>query len=79
MIPIVYIVLQGHDILMATILTGAAIMDGAFLLIASNESCPPPTQTLGHLAAVELMRLMYIIILQHKIDLIQENIAINQH
>lgn len=70
--------LQGHDILMATMLNGAAIMDGALLLIASNESCPQP-QTSEHLAAVEIMRLKHIIILQNKIDLIQESVAMNQH
>lgn len=68
----------GHDILMATMLNGAAIMDGALLLIAANESCPQP-QTLEHLAAVDLMQLQHIIILQNKVDLVQENIAINQH
>ena len=36
----------GHDILMATMLNGAAVMDGALLLIAANESCPQP-QTSG--------------------------------
>ena len=60
----------GHDILMATMLNGAAVMDGALLLIAANESCPQP-QTLEHLAAVEIMRLQHIIILQNKIDLIR--------
>eukprot|EP00253_Pinus_taeda_P002023 PITA_02023 len=59
-------------------LNGAAIMDGALLLIAGNESCPQP-QTSEHLAAVEIMRLKHIIILQNKIDLIQESVAINQH
>lgn len=63
---------------MATMLNGAAIMDGALLLIAGNESCPQP-QTSEHLAAVEIMRLQHIIILQNKIDLIQESAAINQH
>ncbi|XP_073124115.1 uncharacterized protein [Henckelia pumila] len=68
----------GHDILMATMLNGAAIMDGALLLIAANESCPQP-QTSEHLAAVEIMRLQHIIILQNKVDLVQENVTINQH
>lgn len=63
---------------MATMLNGAAIMDGALLLIAANESCPQP-QTSEHLAAVEIMRLQHIIILQNKVDLVQENVAINQH
>lgn len=44
----------GHDILMATMLTGAAVMDAALLLIAGNMSCPQP-QTKEHLAAVEIM------------------------
>ncbi|KAK9837948.1 hypothetical protein WJX74_008321 [Apatococcus lobatus] len=68
----------GHDILMATMLNGAAVMDGALLLIAANESCPQP-QTSEHLAAVEIMRLQHIIILQNKIDLINESTAANQH
>jgi len=68
----------GHDILMATMLNGAAVMDGALLLIAGNESCPQP-QTSEHLAAVEIMRLKHIIILQNKIDLVQENAAANQY
>eukprot|EP00976_Prorocentrum_cordatum_P102197 1192944-Prorocentrum_minimum.AAC.4 len=68
----------GHDILMATMLNGAAVMDGALLLIAGNETCPQP-QTSEHLAAVEIMRLSHIIILQNKIDLIQESAAANQH
>lgn len=67
----------GHDILMATMLNGAAVMDGALLLIAANESCPQP-QTSEHLAAVEIMRLKHIIILQNKIDLISEAAATNQ-
>ncbi|XP_073023127.1 uncharacterized protein [Primulina eburnea] len=68
----------GHDILMATMLNGAAIMDGALLLIAANESCPQP-ETSEHLAAVEIMRLQHIIILQNKVDLVPENVTINHH
>lgn len=67
----------GHDILMATMLNGAAVMDAALLLIAANESCPQP-QTSEHLAAVEIMRLENIIILQNKVDLIREEAALAQ-
>jgi translation elongation factor EF-1alpha len=56
----------GHDILMATMLNGAAIMDAALLLIAASEPCPQP-QTSEHLAAVDIMQLKHIIILQNKI------------
>lgn len=68
----------GHDILMATMLNGAAVMDGALLLIAANESCPQP-QTSEHLAAVEIMKLEHILILQNKIDLVDEAAATSQH
>lgn len=68
----------GHDILMATMLNGAAVMDAALLLIAGNESCPQP-QTSEHLAAVEIMQLSNIIILQNKIDLVKPEAAKAQY
>jgi translation initiation factor 2 subunit 3 len=64
----------GHDILMATMLNGASVMDAALLLIASNAHCPEP-QTREHLAAVENMNLENIIIVQNKIDLTKEGNA----
>lgn len=68
----------GHDILMATMLNGAAVMDAAMLLIAGNETCPQP-QTSEHLAAVEIMKLKNIIILQNKVDLVKPNQAEEQY
>jgi len=68
----------GHDILMATMLNGAAVMDAALLLIAGNESCPQP-QTSEHLAAIEIMKLKHMIILQNKIDLVKESQAKDQY
>jgi translation initiation factor 2 subunit 3 len=44
-------------------LNGAAVMDAALLLVAANEPCPQP-QTSEHLAAVEIMKLQHILILQ---------------
>ena len=57
---------------------GAAVMDAALLLIAGNEPCPQP-QTSEHLAAVEIMKLNRIIILQNKIDLVKEAAALQQY
>lgn len=68
----------GHDILMATMLNGAAVMDAALLLVAGNETCPQP-QTSEHLAAVEIMKLKNILILQNKIDLVKEKEAASQY
>lgn len=67
----------GHDILMSTMLSGAAVMDAALLLIAGNETVPQP-QTSEHLAAIEIMKLDKIIILQNKVDLMREEAA-QQH
>lgn len=72
-----FVFFQGHDILLAKMLNGAAIMDGALLLAAPNETCSQP-QTAEHLTSVEMMHLKHIIILQ-KIDLINEKAAIEQH
>jgi translation initiation factor 2 subunit 3 len=70
----------GHDVLMATMLTGAAVMDAAMLLIAGNMPCPQP-QTSEHLAALEIMKLNSIIILQNKIDIIfkEEKAAVKNY
>ena len=46
--------------------------------MAGNESCPQP-QTSEHLAAIEIMKLKHILILQNKIDLIKEEAAKEQH
>lgn len=59
----------GHEILMARMLTGASVMDAAILLVAGDRACPQP-QTNEHLAAVEIMQLNHIIIVQNKVDLI---------
>ena len=68
----------GHDILMSTMLSGAAVMDAALLLIAGNETCPQP-QTSEHLAAIEIMKLSHIIILQNKVDLMREDGALQHY
>jgi len=61
----------GHETLMATMLSGAAIMDGAILVIGANEPCPQP-QTKEHLAALGIIGVTNVIILQNKIDLVDE-------
>ncbi|MBN1157676.1 translation initiation factor IF-2 subunit gamma [Candidatus Woesearchaeota archaeon] len=59
----------GHESLMATMLSGATIMDGALLLIAANEKCPQP-QTREHLMALEIMGIDKIVIVQNKVDVV---------
>jgi translation initiation factor 2 subunit 3 len=64
----------GHEALMATMLSGAAIMDGAILVIAADEPCPQP-QTREHLTAAEIIGIKNIVIVQSKIDVVDEKRA----
>ncbi|MFC1691376.1 translation initiation factor IF-2 subunit gamma [Nanoarchaeota archaeon] len=68
----------GHESLMATMLAGATIMDGALLLIAASEECPQP-QTREHLMALEIIGIDKIIIVQNKIDLVSEEQALSNY
>jgi translation initiation factor 2 subunit 3 len=68
----------GHESLMATMLSGATIMDGALLLIAGNETCPQP-QTREHLMALQIVGIKNVVIVQNKIDLVDEKGAMKNY
>ena len=68
----------GHESLMATMLSGAAIIDGALLLVAANEFCPQP-QTREHLMALEMSGIDKVIIVQNKIDLVDTERVLKNH
>ncbi|MBI2558382.1 translation initiation factor IF-2 subunit gamma [Candidatus Woesearchaeota archaeon] len=68
----------GHESLMATMLSGATIMDGALLLVAANEECPQP-QTREHLMALQIVGVKNVIVVQNKIDLVSEEQAIKNY
>jgi len=68
----------GHEILMATMLSGASLMDGACLLIAADERCPQP-QTREHLEALHIAGINNIIIIQNKIDAVSREQALENY
>lgn len=68
----------GHETLMATMLSGSSIMNGALLVIAANEKCPQP-QTREHLTALDIMGIRNIVVVQNKIDLITRERAIESY
>jgi len=68
----------GHEALMATTLSGAAVMDGVILVIAADEPCPQP-QTREHLAAIEIVGVKNIVIAQNKIDLVDRDRAVESY
>ena len=63
----------GHEMLMATMLSGAALIDAAILIIAANEGIKP--QTKEHLIALQAKKVNKIIIIQNKIDLVTKKEA----
>jgi translation initiation factor 2 subunit 3 len=68
----------GHETLMATMLSGAALMDGALLLVAANEHCPQP-QTKEHLMALSIVGIDKIVIVQNKIDIVSRERALENY
>ncbi|KEQ57402.1 Translation initiation factor 2 subunit gamma protein [Marine Group I thaumarchaeote SCGC RSA3] len=59
----------GHESLMANMLSGSALMDGALLLVAANEKVPRP-QTKEHLLALQTLGIQQIVVVQNKVDLL---------
>ena len=68
----------GHETLMATMLSGAAIMDGAVLVIAANEPVPR-AQTEEHLMALDIIGIENIVVAQNKIDLVDRDQAVRNY
>jgi len=67
----------GHEMLMATMLSGAALIDAAILVIAANEGIKP--QTREHLIALKAKKVNQIIIIQNKIDLVTKEQALKNY
>ena len=67
----------GHEMLMATMLSGTAIIDAAILVIAANEGIKP--QTKEHFMALQTKKIKNIIIVQNKIDLVTKEQAIKSY
>lgn len=74
---ITFVDAPGHEMLMATMLSGAAIIDAAILVVAANEGIKPQTQE--HLVALKAKKIKKIIIVQNKIDLVSKEQAINNY
>jgi translation initiation factor 2 subunit 3 len=68
----------GHESLMANMLSGGALMDGAILVVAANEKVPQP-QTREHLLALQVLGIKNIVIVQNKVDLTEKENAIENY
>ncbi|HYZ65555.1 MAG TPA: translation initiation factor IF-2 subunit gamma [Nitrososphaeraceae archaeon] len=68
----------GHESLMANMLSGGALMDGAILVVAANEKVPQP-QTREHLLALQVLGIRQIVLVQNKVDLTDSEKAIENY
>ena len=68
----------GHESLMANMLSGTAVMDGAVLVIAANETVPKP-QTREHFLALQILGIKHLIITQNKADLVSYEDAMENY
>jgi translation initiation factor 2 subunit 3 len=68
----------GHESLMANMLSGAALMDGAILVMAANEKVPQP-QTREHLLALSVLGIQQIVLVQNKADLAEYQEALDNY
>ena len=68
----------GHEALMATMLSGAALMDGAILVIAANEPCPQP-QTREHFVALNIIGVRNLVVVQNKVDVVSKEKALENY
>jgi translation initiation factor 2 subunit 3 len=64
----------GHETLMATMLSGASLMDGAVLVVSATEQVPQ-AQTEEHLMALDSIGIENIVIAQNKLDLVDADRA----
>ena len=65
----------GHESFMATMISGAAVMDCAILVIAANEMCPQP-QTIEHLKTLEIAGIKEVLVVQNKVDMVKKEEAL---
>ena len=68
----------GHHSLMVTMLSGAAIMDGALFVLSANVKAPQ-AQDREHMVAAQMIGLRNLIIVQNKIDVVDRARALENY
>ncbi|RLF23933.1 MAG: translation initiation factor IF-2 subunit gamma [Thermoprotei archaeon] len=67
-----FVDVPGHEMLMATMLAGATLMDGAILVVDASRDEPLP-QTREHFKALEIIGVRNLIVVQNKVDIAPED------
>ncbi len=68
----------GHETLMAVMLSGATLLNGAILVVAANEECPQP-RTIEHFSALKMHDIKNLVVAQNKLDLVTKKEALENY
>lgn len=68
----------GHEVLVATMVSGAAVVDGAVLVIDASQPAPQP-QTAEHFAVLDIVGVRHLVVAQNKIDLVSRERALENY
>jgi len=64
-----FVDVPGHEMLMAIMLAGAALMDGVLFVVDASQPCPRP-QTREHFTALTISGVRNIVVVQNKVDVV---------
>ncbi|ABL77969.1 translation initiation factor IF-2 subunit gamma [Thermofilum pendens] len=73
-----FIDVPGHEMLMSIMLAGAALMDGALLVVDATKECPQP-QTREHFTALSIIGVRNLVIVQNKVDVVSKERALESY
>lgn len=73
-----FVDVPGHEMLMAVMLAGAALMDGVLFVIDAMQPCPRP-QTREHFMALTISGVRNVIVIQNKVDVVSKERAIESY
>ncbi len=73
-----FVDVPGHEMLMAVMLAGAALMDGVVFVIDASQPCPRP-QTREHFTALSIIGVKNIVVVQNKIDIVSRERALESY
>ena len=68
----------GHEVLIATMISGAALVDAALMVVDASMPVPQP-QTEEHFAALTIMGVRNMVVAQNKIDVVPREKAIENY
>ena len=66
----------GHNAYLSTMVSGAGAMNGVMLVISGSDDIFPQPQTVEHMTVINKLKINNLVVLQNKLDIINEERAI---